>query len=65
MPIYEYECNSCGEKFELRRSMSDSDAEINCPKCGDKNAQRVFSTFASSSTGGTSASTSCLPSSYG
>ena len=65
MPIYEYECTKCGEKFELRRSMSDNDAEVICPGCGEKNAQRVFSTFASTSTGGTSAGMSCLPSSSG
>ena len=34
MPIYEYECISCGEKFELRRGITDSDSEIKCPKCG-------------------------------
>ena len=34
MPIYEYECRNCGEKFELRRGITDSDSEIKCPKCG-------------------------------
>ena len=33
MPIYEYACNSCNEKFEqLVRSMS-SDTKIKCPRC--------------------------------
>ena len=49
MPIYEYECGKCGEKFELRRSIADSDSEVKCPKCGAENPQRVFSVFALSS----------------
>ena len=58
MPIYEYECQTCGERFELRRSMADSDNEIKCPKCGAEHPQRVFSAFAWGSSG-----QSCAPSS--
>ena len=46
MPIYEYECLKCGEKFELRRSMKDSDVGIKCPACGAVTTQRIFSLFA-------------------
>lgn len=46
MPIYEYECKSCGEKFELRRRMDDSDADIKCPQCGATHPKRAFSAFA-------------------
>ena len=56
MPIYEYECNKCEEKFELRRSIADSDSEVECPKCGAENPQRVFSVFAVSSSSTTCAS---------
>jgi len=45
MPIYEYECKSCGEKFEARRNISDSDSELKCPKCGKKHPRKIFSTF--------------------
>ena len=48
MPMYEYECQSCGEKFELRRSFSDSDEEIKCLKCGEQKVKRAISVFASS-----------------
>jgi putative FmdB family regulatory protein len=58
MPIYEYECPSCGERFELRRGMADSDSELKCPRCGVENPRRVISTFATTSHGG-----SCAPSS--
>jgi putative FmdB family regulatory protein len=55
MPIYEYECIKCGKKFELLRSMSDSDRNIECPECGADNTRRVFSIFSSASSGGTCA----------
>ena len=58
MPIYEYECHKCGERFELRRSMRESDQDVKCPKCGIENARRVFSAFATTSSG-----SSCAPSS--
>jgi len=57
MPIYEYECLKCGERFELRRSMSESDLGVKCPRCGVENPRRVFSAFATTSGG------SCAPSS--
>ena len=64
MPIYEYECTKCSEKFELRRGLADSDSDIKCPKCGVKNPKRVFSLFstASSSSEGLPSS-ACAPSS--
>ena len=55
MPIYEYECTKCLERFELRRSIADSDNEIRCPNCGAEYPQRVLSVFAMSSSGGTCA----------
>jgi len=32
MPIYEYQCSSCGNQFELRQKFSDEPA-TECPKC--------------------------------
>ena len=55
MPIYEYECLECGEKFEefCRLNQKDGDAEkITCPNCGTPNPQRVFSTFGTCSSCG-------------
>ena len=48
MPIYEYECRKCGEKFELRRSIAENDSKVECPKCGTEDPRRVFSVFAMS-----------------
>ena len=33
MPLYEYECEKCGHRFELIRKFSDPPLEV-CPKCG-------------------------------
>jgi putative FmdB family regulatory protein len=33
VPTYEYECETCCERFERFQSMSD-EPEKNCPKCG-------------------------------
>ncbi len=40
--MYEYKCNNCSTKFELRRSFGDK-SEWFCPNCKGK-ARRVFST---------------------
>ena len=63
MPIYEYKCRKCDTKFEMLRSMSASDEEIECPECGEKSAERIFSVFGSTS--GSSSGADCVPSSSG
>ena len=45
MPIYEYRCNSCKNKVDLLRSLSNSDSEVTCLRC-QAPMQRLFSTFA-------------------
>jgi putative FmdB family regulatory protein len=40
MPIYEYECLECGERFELRQSVKDEPVK-KCVKCGG-GARRVI-----------------------
>jgi putative FmdB family regulatory protein len=41
MPIYEYECEKCLFRFELRRRFSEDGSGF-CPQCGGQ-ARRVFS----------------------
>ena len=43
MPLYEYECRKCGEKFEIRHSFINKKSEIMCPKCGVADPSRVYS----------------------
>jgi putative FmdB family regulatory protein len=46
MPIYEYLCQGCGNKFEkLVRQAGEADALV-CPSCGGKRLNQEFSTFA-------------------
>lgn len=33
MPLYEYQCNACGIRFERRQLMSDEPIRV-CPECG-------------------------------
>jgi len=54
MPIYEYVCVNCGQKFEMRRSFSQADEPATCPACGGQHIRRLLSAFmAFSSDGGT------------
>jgi putative FmdB family regulatory protein len=54
MPIYEYKCRKCGEKFERRLGFSHDKRSLKCPKCGEEDPDRLFSPFATcgSSDGG-------------
>ncbi|HEY77515.1 MAG TPA: zinc ribbon domain-containing protein [Dehalococcoidia bacterium] len=51
MPIYEYKCRNCNEKFEVRRNLQDEEKEVKCPRCESRDTQRVFSLFSSGSSG--------------
>jgi len=41
VPIYEYQCEACREKFEVKQGMKD-DPLTTCPRCG-KHVQRLIS----------------------
>jgi len=41
VPIYEYQCESCADKFEIKQGMKD-DPLTACPRCG-KRVQRLIS----------------------
>jgi putative FmdB family regulatory protein len=49
MPIYEYQCRSCGTIFDTLRSLHDEDREVECPRCKEKNAERRISLTAGDS----------------
>ena len=38
MPIYEYECNRCSFKFEVKRGFNETGGNI-CPVCGAEGRQ--------------------------
>ncbi len=51
MPIYEYQCQDCGTKFEKLVRRTTQAAEVDCPSCGQKHLRQEFSTFAAHSNG--------------
>jgi putative FmdB family regulatory protein len=55
MPMYDYECPHCQERFEEMRPLAER-ATAPCPRCG-KEAEKVLSSFFTSSSGNTRRST--------
>jgi len=49
MPIYEYECQSCKERFEVLQKMNEGSSHLRCPKCQAERPQRILSLFRSGS----------------
>jgi putative FmdB family regulatory protein len=45
MPIYEYQCENCGERSSALLARFDS-ADPACPACGEPRLRRLVSTFA-------------------
>jgi len=47
MPVYEFQCQDCGKKFETVATLTEKEAGLDpaCPKCGRKRARQVFSRF--------------------
>lgn len=43
MPMYEYKCDDCDEKFEAIARTTDKDI-VECPKCGKK-VRKLVSAF--------------------
>lgn len=42
MPLYEYECDACGQRFELIRKFSESELDA-CTLCGKGPVRRLMS----------------------
>ena len=57
MPIYEYRCPTCGEKFEKLVRFGSTDGVV-CPRCSSEAPQRMISVFAQSSGGAVSTGSS-------
>ena len=48
MPIFEYRCKDCGEKFETLVYSTSDTGDIECPECGSTQTEKQMSMFASS-----------------
>jgi putative FmdB family regulatory protein len=61
MPVYEYRCTECGEKFEkLVRSFTQQVIPT-CPKCGSTGVNKAVSLFGVGGADNTSTAGSCVP----
>ena len=49
MPIYEYKCTLCDERFSLLQPVGADKTDVHCAKCESTKVERVLSTFASGS----------------
>lgn len=58
MPIYEYVCLKCNEKFSLLQGIKTTEHDTNCPKCASKDVTKVVSSFCCSSGSGGDVSSS-------
>jgi putative FmdB family regulatory protein len=45
MPIYEYQCQSCGHQFEIMQKVSDPVMQ-KCPDCGKRKLKKLVSAVA-------------------
>ncbi len=57
MPIYEFQCSKCGNRFELLMNKMGKNLKAKCPKCGSQSKQQL-SCFGVGS-GGTNNAGSC------
>jgi len=46
MPIYEYRCKACQDRFEAIRPVGDRGKSVTCPECGARGAEKLPSVFA-------------------
>ena len=63
MPIYEYVCNDCGERYE--QIVMSKSQKIACPKCASKKHTLQLSVFAAPANGNSKTSADSSASSGG
>ena len=61
MPLYEYICQTCGERFEKLIRGDASAQPIVCPSCASAAIKRALSTFATSGNSAEPAASACGP----
>jgi putative FmdB family regulatory protein len=45
MPIYEYVCQDCGDKYEKLVRSNTAKVELTCPTCGSPRGEKALSLF--------------------
>lgn len=42
MPYYDYECQQCGNEFEVYKPINQSDSHEDCPKCTSSDTKKLM-----------------------
>ena len=58
MPIFDFSCQDCGNKFDLMISNRDKD-KVKCPECGSSKVRELLSLFNTSKGGSPTSLPSC------
>ena len=62
MPIYEYQCQVCGARFDkFVRSLS-TQFTVQCPQCGSQDCKKALSLFGTSGGSSAGGGANCAPS---
>jgi putative FmdB family regulatory protein len=51
MPLYEYRCRDCGNRFEVLQRLGEGADGLSCTGCGAAALDKQFSTFATGGSG--------------
>ena len=55
MPLYEYHCTDCDHRFEILQRIGDGPDDLHCPSCDEPQLEKLFSTFAASTSSSSNA----------
>ena len=55
MPLYEYQCAGCDNRFEVLQRVGQGSEGLECPDCGGAEVEKEYSTFAGCVAGTSSA----------
>ena len=48
MPVFEYKCIDCNNKFEILHKSSINQQEVTCQRCNSSKNKKLFSAFSAS-----------------
>jgi putative FmdB family regulatory protein len=61
MPIYEYRCERCAERFEQLVPLRAEHPPVTCPRCGTQEIRKLLSAFATTENNRLTGQSSCAP----
>jgi len=61
MPIYEYRCKHCEERFEQLVPLRAEHPPVTCPRCGTQEIGKLLSAFSTTESNRSTSQSSCAP----